>query len=85
MRTVTGAGASRHPPGLLDAVALGETFTITRAGRAVAELRPVGAASAGGALRRAMAGLPPLDGDLEVDIESATRLLTQGGAPWNEV
>ena len=44
MRTVTATHASRHLWGLLDAVAKGERFTITRAGRVVAELRPVAAA-----------------------------------------
>ncbi|WP_147794191.1 type II toxin-antitoxin system Phd/YefM family antitoxin [Cellulomonas sp. Y8] len=76
MRTVTATRAARHLSGLLDAVARGETFTITRSGRVVAELRPAGAAPTAGALRRALAGLPPLDDQLEADIGSATRLLT---------
>ena len=76
MRTVTATHAARHLSGLLDAVARGETFTITRSGRAIAELPPAGAASTAGALRRALAGLPPLDDELEADIGSATRLLT---------
>lgn len=75
MRAVTATHASRHLPGLLDAVAQGERFKITRAGRVVAELGPVAAAPPTGALRRALVGLPPLDGDLEADIVSATRLL----------
>jgi antitoxin (DNA-binding transcriptional repressor) of toxin-antitoxin stability system len=75
MRTIAATHASRHLLGLLDAVAQDERFTITRAGRVVAELGPVAAALPTGALRRALVGLPPLDGDLEVDIASATQLL----------
>jgi len=82
MPTVTATHASRHLPGLLDAVAHGETVTITRSGRVVAEVRPARSPSTAGALRRALSGLPPLDDDLEADIAAATRLLTQDPGPW---
>lgn len=85
MRTVTAAHASHHLPGMLDAVAHGETFTITRSGRAVAEVRPASSTSTAGALRRALAALPPLDDHLEADIGTATRLLTQDPGPWRDV
>ncbi|WP_147795894.1 type II toxin-antitoxin system Phd/YefM family antitoxin [Cellulomonas sp. Y8] len=84
MRTVTATHASRHLPGMLDAVAHGETFTITRSGRAVAEVRSAGSSSTAGALRRALAGLPPLDDHLEADIGTATRLLTRDSVPWRD-
>ena len=84
MRTVTARHASRHLPGLLDAVAHGETVTITRSGRVVAEVRPAGHASTAGGLRRALAGLPPLDDDIEADIAAATGLLTQDPDPWRD-
>jgi antitoxin (DNA-binding transcriptional repressor) of toxin-antitoxin stability system len=84
MPTVTATHASRHLPGMLDAVAHGETFTITRSGRAVAEIRPARSTSTAGGLRRALACLPPLDDDLEADIAAATRLLTQDPDPWRD-
>lgn len=84
MRTVTATHASRHLPGVLDEVAHGETVTITRSGRAVAEIRPSTRVSTAGALRQALATLPPLDPDLEADIASATGLLTQDAGPWRD-
>lgn len=83
MRTVTADHASHHLAGLLDEVAHGESFSITRAGRVVAEIRPTTAGSTAGALRQALAGLSPLDGDLEADIAAATALLTQGPRQWH--
>lgn len=82
MRTVTATHASDHFTGLLDAVAHGESFTITRSGRVVAEIRPMRPPSTAGDLRRAFEGVPPLDADVERDIASATSLLTGDGIRW---
>ncbi|MBD7919831.1 MULTISPECIES: type II toxin-antitoxin system Phd/YefM family antitoxin [Cellulomonas] len=82
MRTVTATHASRGFSDLLDAVERGETVQVTRAGHVVAELRPA-TPSTGRRLREALAGLPPLDDDLESDIDAATSLLTDDGGPWD--
>lgn len=82
MHTVTASHASHHFSDLLDAVAHGESFTITRSGREVAEIRPTRRPVTFGDLRRALEGAPPLDADIERDIASATSLLTQDGYRW---
>ncbi|UER53792.1 type II toxin-antitoxin system prevent-host-death family antitoxin [Kineosporiaceae bacterium SCSIO 59966] len=80
MRTITATEASRGFSELLDAVERGETVSITRAGHVVAEIRPA-APTTGKALREALKDLPPLDDDIEADIESATSLLRLDD-PW---
>ena len=75
MRTVTATHASRGFSEVLDAVEHGETIRITRAGRVVAEVRPVIPAT-GRALREALAHLPALDDTFDADIAAATTLLT---------
>jgi antitoxin (DNA-binding transcriptional repressor) of toxin-antitoxin stability system len=82
MRTVTASDASHHFSGLLDAVAQGESFAITRSGCVIAEIRPTRPSFTVGDLRRALVGVPPLDGDIERDIASATSMLTQDGFRW---
>ncbi|VTR77022.1 MULTISPECIES: type II toxin-antitoxin system Phd/YefM family antitoxin [Cellulomonas] len=82
MRTVTATRASRGFSDLLDAVEHGETISITRAGHVVAEIRPA-SPSTGRRLHEALAGIPPLDDDLEADIAAATSLLTEDPDPWH--
>ena len=82
MRTLTATHASRGFSELLDRVEQGETVRITRAGRVVAELRPVVPAT-GRALREALAHAPGLDDGFEADIAAATSLLTTDASdPW---
>jgi prevent-host-death family protein len=81
MRTVTATHASRGFSDLLDAVEHGQTISITRAGRVVAQIGPA-SPSTGRRLREALAALPPLDDDVEADIASATALLTDDPDPW---
>lgn len=83
MRTVTATHASRGFSDLLDAVEHGQTISITRAGHVVAEIRPA-TPSTGRRLREALEGLPPLDDDLERDIDAATDLLSPGEDPWRD-
>jgi prevent-host-death family protein len=78
---VTATEASRRFSDLLDAVERGETVAITRGRRAVAVVSPA-AAGTGRGLRAALAGLPPLDDDLERDIAAASAMLDEGGDPW---
>jgi len=84
VRTVTATSASRGFSDLLDAVEHGEIITITRAGHAVAEIRPAPVRT-GRDLRAALADRPPLDPDLEADIAAATSLLTESADPWADV
>ncbi len=84
MRTVTVGHASRSLPVLLDAVQDGETVAISRAGRVVAEIQPRPGPSTAGRLRAALAGLPPLDPDLEADIAAVTSSLTEDGGRWRD-
>jgi prevent-host-death family protein len=53
-----------HGGEVIDRVAAGERMTVTRDGRAVAELRPLSrAALAADVLKRRWARLPPVDAD----------------------
>jgi prevent-host-death family protein len=82
MRTMTATEASRKFSDLLDAVERGETFTITRGSRAVAEIVPARRRT-GATLRAALADIPPPDDRFADDIASAVDLLsTEGGEPW---
>src|SRR5689334_8085612 len=60
MRTVTATEASRHFSDLLDAVERGETVTIVRGNRPVAEIGPARRRT-GADLRKALAGTTPPD------------------------
>jgi prevent-host-death family protein len=87
MRTMTATDASRKFSDLLDAVERGETFTVTRGNRAVAEIGPARRRT-GANLRAALADIPPPDDQFADDIASAVDLLTtelpttEGGDPW---
>lgn len=82
MRTITATEASRHFSDLLDAIERGETVTVTRGNRAVAEIRPAHHRT-GRDLRLALAGTEPPDEHFERDIADAVALLTNDGAdPW---
>jgi prevent-host-death family protein len=82
MRTMTATEASRKFSDLLDAVERGETFTITRGNRAVAEIGPARRRT-GASLRAALEGIPAPDERFADDIASAVELLTtEGGDPW---
>jgi prevent-host-death family protein len=79
---MTATQASRGFADLLDAVARGETVSITRAGHVVAEIRPA-SPSTGRRLHEALTGRHPLDTALEADIAAATALLTTDESdPW---
>jgi prevent-host-death family protein len=76
MKTVTATHASRGFSEVLDRVERGETIRITRAGRAVAELRPV-TPTTGRALRLALSdAAATLDDSFEADVAAAVELTT---------
>lgn len=82
MRKVTATEASRRFSDLLDAIEGGETITVTRGNRTIAEIMPA-RRRAGRELREALASIPPPDGDFERDIAEATELLqTDEVDPW---
>jgi prevent-host-death family protein len=82
MRTVTATDASRHFSDLLDAVARGETVTILRSGRAVAEIGPVHRRT-GADLRMALEGIQPPDERFASDIAAAIAMVTsEVPDPW---
>jgi prevent-host-death family protein len=83
VRTMTATEASRGFSEMLDAVERGETVAIVRGGRAVAVVSPPPPAT-GRALREALAGLPPLDDDLERDMALGMEPLDEGGDPWGD-
>ncbi len=79
---MTATEASRKFSELLDAIEHGETVTITRGNHPVAEIGPARLRT-GADLEAALADLPPLDPDVEKDIESALALLTnEMSDPW---
>jgi prevent-host-death family protein len=82
MRTMTATEASRKFSDLLDAIERGETVTITRGNRAVAQIGPAQRRT-GADLRAALADIPAPDDRFAADIASATALLTaEEGDPW---
>lgn len=82
MRAMTATEASRNFSALLDAIEQGETVTVTRGGRAVAELVPP-THRTGRDLRRALASVPPPDDAFAAEIHSAIDLLASESAdPW---
>ena len=83
MRTITATEASRRFSDLLDAIERGETITIMRGNRPVAEIGPARRRT-GADLRAALAGVPAADERFEEDIASATALLTsERSDPWD--
>jgi prevent-host-death family protein len=82
MRTMTATEASRNFSDLLDAIERGETVTITRGNRPVAEMRPAHHRT-GADLRAALENIPPPDDRFAEDIASALTLITaEGNDPW---
>ena len=82
MRTVTATEASRRFSDLLDAVERGESVTVTRGNRPVAEIRPVHRRT-GKDLRAALTETTPPDEQFAIDIASALALLTtEQTDPW---
>ena len=60
MRTITATEASRRFSELLDAIERGETVTVTRGNRPIAEIRPA-PRRIGRSLREALVGTEPPD------------------------
>lgn len=82
MRNWTATEASRRFSELLDAIEHGETITITRGNRAIAEIGPARRRT-GADLRAALADVPPPDDRFEADVDAARHLLTTDeGDPW---
>jgi prevent-host-death family protein len=81
VRQVTATEAARRFSEVLDAVEHdGETFVITRGGRAVASIVPATATS-GRALKEVLRRHTP-DPDWEHDLEEARRMLREDESPW---
>jgi prevent-host-death family protein len=79
---MTATEASRHFSDLLDAVERGETITIVRGSRPVAEIGPARRRT-GTDLRAALADVPPPDDAFGRDIAAAIALLdSEVGDPW---
>ncbi len=82
MRTVTATEASRRFSDLLDAIERGESVTVTRGNRRVAEIRPARRRT-GRDLRAALQGTEPPHEGFESEIAAATAVLTaEGTDPW---
>lgn len=82
MRVMTATEASRKFSDLLDAIERGETITITRGNRPVAEIGPAPRRT-GADLRAALADIPPPDDRFADDIADALALVTpEEGDPW---
>ena len=82
MKTMTATEASRHFSDLLDAVERGETITIVRGNRPVAEIGPSHRRT-GADLRVALADMPPPDEAFGRDIAEAVALPnSEVGDPW---
>ena len=78
MRIMTATEASRNFSDLLDAIDRGETVTITRGHRAVAELRPARRRTGAG-LRAALADITPPDDRFTRDVTDALTLISSDG------
>lgn len=84
MRTITATEASRRFSDLLDAIEAGESVTITRGDRAVAEVRPARRRT-GRDLREAIAHLPGSDDRLAEDIAAGLEAVRDDvGNPWED-
>lgn len=84
MKTISATEASRRFSALIDAVEEGEAITITRGGRAVAQIGPARLRT-GRDLRRALAALPPIDEDFEADIEAGRAMIEdEQSDPWRD-
>lgn len=82
MRTISATEASRKFSDLLDAIERGETVTITRGSRPVAEIRPAHRRT-GRDLRVALAETSPPDARFESEIADALTIVTNDRTdPW---
>jgi prevent-host-death family protein len=82
MRTISATEASRRFSDLLDAIERGETITVTRGNRPIAEIRPARRRT-GRDLRDALAGSAPPDEEFEASIADALTYLTNDRTdPW---
>jgi prevent-host-death family protein len=82
VKTMTVTEASRHFSDLLDAVERGETITIVRGSRPVAEVGPAHRRT-GADLRAALADVSPPEDAFSRDIAEAIALLnSEVGDPW---
>lgn len=85
MRTISATEASRRFSDLMDAIERGESVTVTRGNRPIAEIRPARRRS-GRDLRAALAEVPPPDDTFEEDIADALRHVTNDRTdPWADV
>ncbi len=83
MRTITATEASRKFSELLDAIEAGETVTITRGNRPIAEVRPARRRSVG-EFREALAALSPLDDEFASDVaEGLSIIRDEWRDPWD--
>ncbi len=82
MRTITATEASRRFSDLLDAIEAGDTVTVTRGNRPIAEIRPASRRT-GRDLRAALAGIEPPDDRFAADIAGAVEnLIHEERDPW---
>jgi prevent-host-death family protein len=82
MRTISATEASRRFSDLLDAIERGESVTVTRGNRPVAEIRPAHRRT-GRDLRAALAQTSPPDDRFESEIaEALTYVATDRTDPW---
>lgn len=82
MRTISATEASRRFSDLLDAIEAGDTVTVTRGNRPIAEIRPAQRRT-GRDLRAALADIPPPDERFAADIADAIGHLTdEEPDPW---
>lgn len=82
MRSISATAASRGFSELLDAVERGDAVTVTRAGHAVAEVRPASRHTFA-ELRAALHGESVFDDAMTADIAAATALLADETTdPW---
>lgn len=82
VKTITATEASRHFSDLLDAVERGETVTIVRGNRPVAEIAPAHPRTGAG-LRAALADTAPPDEEFSRHIAEAVALLrSEVSDPW---
>jgi prevent-host-death family protein len=79
---MTATEASRNFSDLLDAIEHGDTVTITRGNRPIAEIGPARRRT-GADLRAALAEIPPPDDRFADDIAAAlSQLSSEEGDPW---
>lgn len=81
---MTATEASRNFSELLDSIEAGESVTITRGNKSIAEIRPVRRKTLG-ELRAALAESPPLDDQFEADMASAMSYISdEWRDPWGD-